>query len=49
MQIKEIGVIGAGQMGSGIAHVAATSGYNVVMIDMNEDALAQAKLILKKI
>ncbi|MFT7144465.1 MAG: 3-hydroxybutyryl-CoA dehydrogenase [bacterium] len=43
MQIKEIGVIGAGQMGSGIAHVAALSGYNVVMIDQNEDALHKSK------
>jgi lactate dehydrogenase-like 2-hydroxyacid dehydrogenase len=33
MSIKKIGVIGAGQMGSGIAHVAAIAGIEVVMSD----------------
>tara|TARA_R110000868_G_scaffold218576_2_gene469228 strand:- start:153199 stop:154047 length:849 start_codon:yes stop_codon:yes gene_type:complete len=48
MQIKEIGVIGAGQMGSGIAHVAALSGYNVVLIDQSETALNNAKANILK-
>lgn len=39
MQIKEVGVVGAGQMGNGIAQVAATSGYQVVMTDISEEAL----------
>lgn len=37
--ISTIGVIGAGQMGAGIAHVAAMSGYNVILTDLREDAL----------
>jgi len=36
MDIKTFGVIGAGQMGNGIAQVAATSGINVIMNDINE-------------
>ncbi len=35
--IRKIGVIGAGQMGSGIAHVAALAGFEVVLNDVNED------------
>ena len=38
-QITTIGVVGAGQMGAGIAHVAASSGYFVVLTDVSEDAL----------
>ena len=40
--IKTIGVIGAGQMGSGIAHVAAFAGYDVRLSDISEDALKRA-------
>ncbi len=36
MEIRTIGVVGAGQMGSGIAQVAASSGLSVVMSDINE-------------
>jgi len=36
MEVKTFGVIGAGQMGGGIAQVAATSGLNVIMNDINE-------------
>ena len=36
MEIKKIGVIGAGQMGNGIAQVAAQAGYDVVMRDIEE-------------
>ena len=35
--IQSIGVIGAGQMGNGIAQVAACAGYDVVMIDIKEE------------
>ncbi|MCJ7775335.1 MAG: 3-hydroxyacyl-CoA dehydrogenase NAD-binding domain-containing protein, partial [Desulfobulbaceae bacterium] len=34
MEIKTLGVVGAGQMGSGIVQVAATSGLSVVMNDI---------------
>ncbi|MFZ1986826.1 MAG: 3-hydroxybutyryl-CoA dehydrogenase [Desulfatitalea sp.] len=37
MEIKTFGVIGAGQMGNGIAQVAAMSGLNVVMNDIKEE------------
>lgn len=37
MEIKTFGVIGSGQMGNGIAQVAATSGLNVIMNDINEE------------
>ena len=40
--IKTIGVIGAGQMGSGIAHVAALSGYGVIISDISEPILQKA-------
>jgi len=40
--IGKIGIIGAGQMGSGIAQVAAQSGYPVRLLDMSEDALGRA-------
>lgn len=39
MNIKSIGVVGAGQMGNGIAQVAATFGYNVIMLDVSTAAL----------
>lgn len=42
-EIKQIGVVGAGQMGNGIAHVCAVAGYNVVLNDISQDALEKAK------
>jgi 3-hydroxybutyryl-CoA dehydrogenase len=39
----EIGVIGSGAMGSGIAQVAATAGHKVIVIDTNAQALQKAK------
>lgn len=38
-QIKTLGIIGAGQMGNGIAQVAAQTGLNVIMTDINEAGL----------
>lgn len=38
--IRTVGVIGAGQMGNGIAHVTALAGYDVVLTDVSESALA---------
>lgn len=37
--IKTIGIVGAGQMGNGIAHVCALAGYDVILNDLNQDAL----------
>lgn len=42
----EIGIIGAGTMGSGIAQVAAQNGHPVVLIDSSESALSKAKSVL---
>lgn len=39
MEIKKVFVVGSGLMGGGIAQVSAQAGYNVVMIDVNQDAL----------
>jgi len=38
-EIRRIGVIGAGQMGAGIAHVCALAGFEVVLTDIHEEAL----------
>jgi len=43
MQIKQVGVLGAGLMGAGIAQVAAMSGHDVTVIEVN-DALLQKGL-----
>ena len=40
--MKHIGVIGAGTMGNGIAHVFAQSGYSVRLIDLSDAALEKA-------
>ncbi|WP_425992335.1 3-hydroxybutyryl-CoA dehydrogenase [Afipia sp. DC4300-2b1] len=40
--IKTVGVIGSGQMGNGIAHVAALAGFNVVLYDVSADRLKSA-------
>jgi 3-hydroxybutyryl-CoA dehydrogenase len=47
MKIEKIGVVGAGQMGNGIAHVCALAGYDVVMEDVNPDALDKAKATIE--
>ena len=41
-EIRSVGVIGAGQMGNGIAHVMAVAGYDVVMTDISQEALDAA-------
>ncbi|TMV04191.1 3-hydroxybutyryl-CoA dehydrogenase [Ruegeria sediminis] len=43
MSIQTVGVIGAGQMGNGIAHVFAAAEYDVILSDISEDALAKAR------
>ncbi|MFC7027720.1 3-hydroxyacyl-CoA dehydrogenase family protein [Halomicroarcula sp. GCM10025324] len=40
-QVDTVGVVGAGTMGSGIAQVAATAGYDVVMRDMNQQLVSK--------
>lgn len=43
VQIKTIGVVGSGQMGSGIAQVAATYGFQVILQDINAVQLEKSK------
>ena len=48
MDIKNVCVIGAGAMGSGIAQLVATHGYNVNLVDINEELLKKAKVSIDK-
>ena len=47
MDIKTVGIVGAGQMGNGIAHVFALAGYDVVMNDVSRDALDRAMALIE--
>ena len=47
MDIQKVGVIGAGQMGNGIAQVFALAGYDVVMTDISRDALDKARALIE--
>ncbi len=42
MEIKKVGIVGAGQMGKGIAHVIALAGYDVMINDASSKALEDA-------
>ena len=48
MGIKSVGVVGAGQMGSGIAHVFAMAGYYVFLNDINAEGLAKAVALIDR-
>jgi len=48
MEIKTIGVLGAGQMGAGIAQVAAHSGFRVIMSDVAESFLQKGLSVISK-
>jgi 3-hydroxybutyryl-CoA dehydrogenase len=48
MTISRIGVIGAGTMGNGIAHVCALSGYDVRLVDVKAELLDRAVATIKK-
>ncbi len=48
MRIEKVGVIGAGQMGNGIAHVCALAGCDVLMEDENPEALGRARDTISK-
>ena len=45
-RIRTVGVVGAGQMGSGIAHVAALSGFDVRLVDVEEAALERSLAVI---
>ena len=48
MEIRTVGVIGVGQMGVGIAHVFALAGYDVLIHDVSESALAAAPEVIDR-
>ncbi|KAB8028112.1 3-hydroxyacyl-CoA dehydrogenase NAD-binding domain-containing protein [Fluviispira multicolorata] len=47
-KIKTIGIIGAGQMGSGIAQIAAQAGFQTLLFDVNKEGLQKAILGIEK-
>ena len=48
MDIQSVGIVGAGQMGNGIAHVFAVAGFDVIMTDISADALTRAIALIDK-
>lgn len=48
MTISKIGVVGAGTMGSGIAHICALSGYDVCLADVSQEILDKAMAVIEK-
>jgi len=48
MEINNIFVAGAGTMGSGIAQTAATSGYQVILMDIMPDQIERAKAAIAR-
>ena len=46
--VRKVGIIGAGQMGNGIAHVVALAGYAVAMNDLKKEAVDKALGIIRK-
>jgi 3-hydroxybutyryl-CoA dehydrogenase len=49
MSITTIGIVGAGQMGGGIAQVAAQSGYDVILMDLNKDQIDKTMLLMSSL
>ena len=48
MDVQNIGIVGAGQMGSGIAHVFALAGFDVLLTDVKADSLAAAIALIDR-
>jgi len=48
MEIKSVGIVGAGQMGNGIAHVFALAGYDVTLTDISQDSLDKAVALIDR-
>lgn len=48
MKISTVGIVGAGQMGNGIAHVFALSGYHVLLNDISQEGLDKALVTIRK-
>ena len=45
--IQNIGVVGAGQMGSGIAHVLAVAGYDIMLTDTSNAQMQKALKVIE--
>ena len=48
MMIGNVGIVGAGQMGSGIAHVVSLSGRTVQLLDLDQDLLRRSIETIEK-
>jgi len=48
MEITSVGIVGAGQMGNGIAHVFALAGFDVLMTDITQEALDKALALIAR-
>ncbi len=48
MAVQSVGVVGAGQMGNGIAHVFALAGYDVLMNDISAEAMEKAVALIDR-
>ena len=48
MEIRRVGIIGAGQMGNGIAHVFALAGYDVLVTDVSQEAIDRCKVTITR-
>ena len=48
MGIEKVGVVGAGQMGNGIAHVFALAGYDVLVTDISQEALDKGRATIER-
>ena len=46
--VKSVGIIGAGQMGNGIAHVVALAGFDVAMHDIKKEAVEKARATIER-
>src|SRR5262245_2833535 len=46
--VKTVGIIGAGQMGNGIAHVVALAGYEVTLNDLKKEAIDKARATIER-
>ncbi len=48
MAVQSVGIVGAGQMGNGIAHVFALAGFDVLMNDISQDSLDKAIALIDR-
>jgi 3-hydroxybutyryl-CoA dehydrogenase len=48
MSIQTVGIVGAGQMGNGIAHIFALAGFDVLMTDISQDSLDKAMALIER-